>query len=54
MTILPAYCELPAKRQRAARRVLEREIGVPLDQTMADGALEQIWNALIFLPADEK
>lgn len=50
MTMLPNYIDLPQERQDRARMVLTREIGLPLDETSADAAVEQIWNALVGHP----
>lgn len=55
MTCLPAYCEMPEKKRRRARKVLEREIGMPIGDTDADALIEQVWNALTGRPlADEE
>lgn len=44
---LPYYIDLPEDRQELARKVLSDELGVPLDDSMADAVIEQVWNALV-------
>lgn len=53
MSALPAYIELPEKRQDKARSILQKRLGVPLSQTDADYLIEGVWNALVGKKIDE-